>query len=314
MKNLKIMKEKSKSTLLAEDLLYAAFCILKENNNEMSTNLLIQEIEKRVQLDEWAKEVYKSGYTRWVSALSFYSIDCVKAGYLIKNKGIWYLTKEGEDALKLGKEQLKETATAKYRIWAEKNIKNNELTVDNNNVSSQELDSNNVTEEIKTKDEQIVFENIEAKSKESISNYIKSLTPYEFQDLCSALLRGMGYYTPFVAPKGKDGGVDIIAYRDPLGASTPRIKIQVKHRENKATAQEVRELSGILKSSDIGIFISTGGFTPDATSETKIRNNHIELIDMDRFIDLWIEFFSKMKDEDKNLMSIKPVWFLDEKI
>ena len=246
--------------------------------------------------------------------LHFFSIDCVKAGYLIKNKGIWYLTKEGEDALKLGKEQLRETATTKYRIWAEKNIKNNELTVDNSNISSQELDSNNTIEEIKTKDEQIVFEIIEAKSRESICNYINLLNPYEFQDLCSALLRGMGYYIPFVAPKGKDGGVDIIAYRDPLGASTPRIKIQVKHRENKATAQEVRELSGILKSSDIGIFISTGGFTPDTTNETKIRNNHIELIDMDRFIDLWIEFFSKMKDEDKNLMSIKPVWFLDEKI
>lgn len=80
----------------------------------------------------------------------------------------------------------------------------------------------------------------------------------------------------------------------------------------KATAQEVRELSGILKSSDIGIFISTGGFTPDATSETKVRNNHIELIDINRFIDLWIEFFSKMSDEDKSLMSIKPVWFLSE--
>ena len=27
------------------------------------------------------------------------------------------------------------------------------------------------------------------------------------------------YYTPFIAPKGKDGGVDIIAYRDPLGTT-----------------------------------------------------------------------------------------------
>ena len=27
-----------------------------------------------------------------------------------------------------------------------------------------------------------------------------------------------GYYTPFVAPKGKDGGIDLIAYQDPLGA------------------------------------------------------------------------------------------------
>lgn len=31
------------------------------------------------------------------------------------------------------------------------------------------------------------------------------------------LPRAMDYYTPFIAPKGKDGGIDIIAYLDPLG-------------------------------------------------------------------------------------------------
>ncbi|MBF0548586.1 MAG: restriction endonuclease [Candidatus Riflebacteria bacterium] len=39
---------------------------------------------------------------------------------------------------------------------------------------------------------------------------------------------------------GKDGGVDIIAYRDPLGTESPRIKIQIKHRETPANVQELR--------------------------------------------------------------------------
>ncbi len=300
------MKEKSKTILLAEELLYTAFQILKENNNEMPINSLMEEIEKRAKLDDWAKKVYeKSGYTRWNSIFHFFTIDCVKAGYLVKKKGIWYLTKDGEEALKLGKEKLRETATLKYKEWEKNNIKNDKL--DNSDFINNQIQEINTT-----KNEEIAFEDAEAKSRESISNFINSLNPYEFQNLCSALLRSMGYYTPFIAPKGRDGGIDIIAYRDPLGASTPRIKIQVKHREMKATAQEVRELSGILKSSDIGIFISTGGFTPDAISETKVRNTHIELIDINRFIDLWIEFFSKMTDEDKTLMSIKPVWFLSE--
>ena len=56
----------------------------------------------------------------------------------------------------------------------------------------------------------------------------------------------MGYYTPFVAPRGKDGGIDIVAYRDPLGTQAPRMKVQVKHRGNtKASVKEVRELMGI---------------------------------------------------------------------
>jgi hypothetical protein len=29
---------------------------------------------------------------------------------------------------------------------------------------------------------------------------------------------------PGVAPQGKDGGLDIIAYRDPLGMASPRTK------------------------------------------------------------------------------------------
>ncbi len=91
------MKEKSKTILLAEELLYTAFQILKENNNEMPINSLMEEIEKRAKLDDWAKKVYeKSGYTRWNSIFHFFTIDCVKAGYLVKKKGIYYLTKDGE--------------------------------------------------------------------------------------------------------------------------------------------------------------------------------------------------------------------------
>lgn len=102
------------------------------------------------------------------------------------------------------------------------------------------------------------------------------------------------------------------AYKDPLGTSTPRIKVQVKHREDKSKAQEIRQLYGILKDDDIGIFISSGGFTPDAISETKMRNKHIELIDINKFIDLWIEFFPNMKNEDKNLMPIRAIYFIND--
>jgi restriction system protein len=63
----------------------------------------------------------------------------------------------------------------------------------------------------------------------------------------------MGYYMPFVAPRGKDGGVDIPAYRDPVGSVPPRLKVQVKHREQKVNVSEVRELMGLLaKEGDVG--------------------------------------------------------------
>ena len=40
---------------------------------------------------------------------------------------------------------------------------------------------------------------------------------YDFQDLVADLLRGMSYRVSWVAPPGKGGGIDIVAYTDPPG-------------------------------------------------------------------------------------------------
>src|SRR5208337_677241 len=111
---------------------------------------------------------------------------------------------------------------------------------------------------------------------------------------------------PFIAPKGKDGGVDIIAYKDPLGTSSPRIQVQIKHRESTASVQEVRQLMGLLqKEGDVGIFVSTGGFTADAKMAARSSHVHVELIDQNRFIDLWQTFYSKLSDQDKGLLPLR---------
>jgi predicted Mrr-cat superfamily restriction endonuclease len=73
------------------------------------------------------------------------------------------------------------------------------------------------------------------------------ILPYDFQKLVGALLVGMGYHVPRISPPGPDGGVDVVAYRDPLGVTSPRLKVQVKHRDQKVTVKEVRELEGLLR-------------------------------------------------------------------
>jgi restriction system protein len=145
---------------------------------------------------------------------------------------------------------------------------------------------------------------------EGLKKQINLKNPYEFQELVAALLRGMGYYTPFVAPQGKDGGIDVIAYRDPLGTVSPRIKIQIKHRDAAASVQQVRQLMGLLqKDGDVGMFVSSGGFTPDAKTTARGSHVHVELIDLDRFISLWQEFYPKLTDEDKALLPLVPIYF-----
>ena len=108
----------SRSRELAAKVLFAALGVLKEKGGELPGREVIREVENRTSLDEWAKEVYeKSGYVRWQSILHFFSIDAIKAGYLIKKKGIWYLTPEGDNALQLGPVGLLRAASAAYRKW-----------------------------------------------------------------------------------------------------------------------------------------------------------------------------------------------------
>ncbi len=292
------MKKLSKSRELAAKVIFAALQILKENGGELNGREVVEKVGQRVELDDWAKSKYeKSGYIRWQSILHFFSIDCIKAGYLIKKKGTWYLTPEGESAISLGEVELLESATKAYRKWKkEKETEANDEEVDDTSSSD--------------KEQEATIDEIEQIALDGIKSHIKSKNPYEFQDLVAALLRGMGYYTPFVAPKGKDGGVDIIAYRDPLGTVSPRIKVQVKHREQSANVQEIRQLMGLLqKDGDVGIFISSGGFTPDAKTTARSSHVHVELIDLPRFIELWQEFYSKLSDEDKSTLPLTPIFF-----
>jgi restriction system protein len=68
----------------------------------------------------------------------------------------------------------------------------------------------------------------------------------------------------------------------------------------------------ILGGSDVGIFISTGGFTPEARREARNQESRrVTLVDLDRFIELWIEHYESVEESKRTLLPLKPVWFLD---
>jgi restriction system protein len=295
----------SKTSAIAIKTLHTALVILKENGGEMRGRDVLAEMERRVPFDEQEKSIYaKTGYVRWRSIFHFYSIDLIKAGFLLKKKGTWYLTPEGDKAIALGPQGVLETSVRAYRAWREQNPIQKEA-VETTTEEDDELEGDAPAQA------EMTVEEMQIQAREGIQAFINAKNGYEFQDLCAALLRGMGYYTPFVAPKGRDGGIDIMAYRDPLGTVAPRIRVQVKHRENSATDPEIHQLLGTLRGDgDVGIFISSGGFTSTAKSVARNSRIHIELIDLERFIELWQQFYQKLSDEDKILLPLLPVYFL----
>jgi restriction system protein len=294
---------KSKSKKIAEKTIFAAFKILKDAGGEMRGKEVVDKIRETIEFDDYEKHRYeKTGYIRWESILHFYTIDCIKAGFLRKNKGMWILTEEGEDAMKLGQEKLLSTATKIYREWDAKRKKYKEDEEDD----IEEIESD------KGQAQKALLNQYEEDANTGLRNFIIKKNPYEFQDLVSGLLDAMGYHISDIAKRGHDGGIDIIAYIDPLGTKQPRIIVQVKHRPNDSvSSDEIQKLAGTLKrTSDVGIFVTSGQFSKPAMQEARESREHIELIDFDRFIELWVEYYSKMTDEQKNMLPLHPVYFL----
>ena len=252
------------------------------------------------------KQIYeKTGYVRWESIFHFYTIDCIKAGYLRKNKGVWYLTDEGDKAISLGAIKLLDSATKVYKQWA---IQNKQQKTDIIKGSPETIE----IEQNPNQEQKANLDIVEEQAIAGIKEFIKAKNPYEFQDLVAALLRAMKYHTPFISPKGKDGGLDIVAYNDPLGATAPRLKVQVKHRpDSSVPVDDIRSLTGLLnKDGDIGLFVTSGYFTSESERSARESHRHIRLIDIDTFISLWQEFYPAMTDEDKNRLPLQSVYFL----
>jgi len=301
------IEDLSRSHKSAAKAMYVALALLKEAGGDMSRKEIMHLIPERLkehgqEFNSWDNErLEKTGYIRWRSNFQYFTIDLVKAGYLRKVKGVWYLTPEGEIATQMGAVALYKDARAKYKAWQK--VANEEKSPQEEVAEDDAIIERNQTVEL---------EELEEVAREGIKSHIKALNAYEFQDLVAALLRAMGYFTPFISPKGKDGGIDIIAFQDPLGSKSPRIKVQVKHRPEASIAvDDIRGLTGLLnKDGDIGLFVTSGRFTSESERFSRDSHIHIKLIDGSTLIDLWMEFYSKLTDEDKNRLPLHQIYFL----
>ncbi|MCZ7657324.1 MAG: restriction endonuclease [Xanthobacteraceae bacterium] len=150
-----------------------------------------------------------------------------------------------------------------------------------------------------------------AEARAQIKAHLQGLDPYEMQELSAALLQAMGYVTT-VSPPGPDGGTDILALPDALGAGTPHIRVQVKHRTAPAGREEIAALRGILDPArEAGLFVSTGGFSRHAEEEVRRPGAPVTLIDEDDFIALWVRHQEGVPEAARDRLSMSPVHFLD---
>jgi restriction system protein len=90
------------------------------------------------------------------------------------------------------------------------------------------------------------------------------------------------------------------------------VRVQVKHRQSqKAAREEIAALRGIIRQDrEIGLFVSSGGFTPQAMAEARNGTVHIQLMDLDTLLENWMAYYDKLTEEDRALLRLRPVFFL----
>ena len=151
----------------------------------------------------------------------------------------------------------------------------------------------------------------EARNRELIAKKIVALGWSETQDFVDGVLGSLGYATE-VARAGADGGIDIVACRDPLFLHPPVVKVQVKAKPTtKIGPDEIRQLNGLVDSnSERGIFVATGGFTGPA--EREAGQMKIQLWNLDRLAELFIENYENLSDTTQALVLLRRIWVLDD--
>jgi len=280
------------------ELQRGVFKILLDHPDGLPANEVLKLLEKLVPPTDFEKSEYpnRPGVRRFEKIVRFATIAPVKAGWLVKSKGRWSVTDEGRKAYERFQdpEKFVKEGGRLYDQWAES-----------------QPDTVAEVAEGTTPDSAGTIEEAEEAAWSEIERYMQNMPPYDFQELVAALLRAMGYHVSWVAPPGPDKGIDILAHTDPLGTSVPRIKVQVKRREEKVTVDGLRSFMAVLGDQDVGIFVSTGGFTSDAESEARTQEKRkVTLLDLEKLFDLWVQHYDKVAESDKRLLPLKPVYYL----
>ena len=283
------------------ELVRAVFKVLLGHPDGLPAKEVIKRVEGELKLTEFEKSdfVKHPGVRRFDKHVRFATIKAVKAGWLIKRKGEWSLSDAGREAYRSfpDREEFEREAHRLYRNGADSR--------------PQEAEEQEPLEEEEDISPGATLEEAEENAWREVAEHLTSMAPYDFQHLVAALLRGMGYHVAWVAPPGKDGGIDIVAHTDPLGTRVPRIKVQVKRRQDKVSVDGLRSFMAVLGDQDVGIFVSTSGFTNEAEAEDRAQEKRqLTLVDLEPLFDLWVEHYKRLDDADRALLPLRPVYYL----
>ncbi|SNC63844.1 restriction system protein [Kytococcus aerolatus] len=132
----------------------------------------------------------------------------------------------------------------------------------------------------------------------------------EFEQLTADILQSMGYIAR-VTQYSRDGGVDVLAHRDPLGIEPPLIKVQCKHTTNRVSVADVRSLVGTLDHNEVGVFVTLGSYPADALNLERSRQR-LRLISGEELVELFLTHYEELPRQWRALVPLSRVYVVDD--
>jgi len=219
------------------------------------------------------------------------TIPFVKAGWLEKTKnGRWFITRAGRDACHRFKdsEEFFELSVQLFKEWKLK---------ENKRLAQFDSDPYGKAAEY---------------SWAQIKQYFEVLDIRDIRIIVASLLKSYGCHITWTVPyKDDDSPVDMICSLDPLGLKSPRMVVHIAKCSEVTTMEGLEIFLKDLRPNDVGIYFSFAGFT-NGLQEFAIEKKQpiIRLIDLDSFIDLWVENLGKIDQVGYSKFPLRPIHFL----
>ncbi|SJM47958.1 putative restriction endonuclease [Actinomycetales bacterium JB111] len=152
---------------------------------------------------------------------------------------------------------------------------------------------------------------VERQTRDFVLKTLKNeLTHREFEEFTASLLQAMGYEAR-ATDYSHDGGVDVVAHRDPLGVEPPVLKIQCKHMTGTIGAPEVQQLIGTQGTGELCVFVTLGGYSRDALSIERQRQG-LRLLHGEDLIDLVLRHYDRLDQRWRSRIPLRPVLVVDD--
>ena len=227
--------------------------------------------------DEKLNETNKSGQSRVYNQVHWARFYLTREGLLDgSERGIWRLTERGRRTKLSPSEALEVFRRQRVAIRGDRESEESEALVGERTPSNSDT-----SDQLPPTDD--------GSHRAQLAKILRTMTPKGFENFAAFLLRKAGFTEVNVTGKSNDGGIDGIGYLRINPMMTTSVLFQCKRYTEKTVDKDeiMKFQAAVLRErAEKGLFLTTSTFTRPAKDEAIKGAKEIELIDLQRLIDL----------------------------